>query len=102
MRRMRSESWTFIWQPKVRMHAVLAPRGLSPVPGFLESCTGVSVRGVSTVSLILFLRLVDVGSHGDLTRADRELDLPELEVARPRRPLKYIRHSASFLLAERE
>src|SRR5215216_2598456 len=106
MRRMRSESWTFIWQPKVRMQAVLAPsgtpRGLSPGPGFLETRTGVTVRGVSTVSLILFLRLVDAGSHADLTRADLELDLPNLEVAGPRRPPKYSRHGASFFLSQRE
>jgi hypothetical protein len=71
MRRIRSESWTFIWQPKVRMQAVLVPSDPEgalappPAPGLREILTGVAVRvgGVSVGSLIVFLRLVDAGSH---------------------------------------
>src|SRR5919206_1715653 len=105
MRRMRSESWTFIWQPKVRMHAVLAaalPCGLAEGSGFLESFIGTAVCSLRSVSLILFLRLVDAGSHGDLSGTGQELGLPNLKVARPGRPPKYIRDGAPFLLAERE
>src|ERR687886_1949615 len=104
MRLMRSESWTFIWHPKVRMQAVLAAAGgLARAWGFLESFTGTALcGGVPTLSLILFLRLVDAGSNGDLSRTGQELELAYLEVARPGRPLKYIRDAAPFLLAERE
>jgi hypothetical protein len=55
---MRSESWTFIWHPKVRMHAVLVgSESVRPGArwGFLESFIG----RLSKFSLILFLRLVD-------------------------------------------
>src|SRR3712207_5067018 len=91
IRRMRSESWTFIWQPNVRMQAVrvsptawpLAPRRDA---GFVEIRTGVAVRGVCAVSLIVFLRLVDAGSQRDLARATLQLEVARLEVARPRRP----------------
>src|SRR5215218_4373123 len=111
MRRIRSESWTFIWQPKVRIQAVLVPSDpegavAEGAPGLREIMTGVAVRvaacGVSVVSLIVFLRLVDAGSHGDLSRTALELEFPYLEVARPRRPPKYSRDGASFLLPYRK
>src|SRR5215217_3767929 len=96
MRRMRSESWTFIWHPKVRMHAVLPPsRDLAADWGLLESF-------ISGALLILFLRLVDAHHHEDLSGTAPQLELPNLEVVRPRRPPKYIPHGAPFLLAERE
>src|SRR5215208_7490501 len=109
MRRIRSESWTFIWQPNVRMQAVLVPSvpegALAPRASRLrEIVTGVAVRvgGVCVASLIVFLRLVDAGSHGDLSRTALELEFPYLEVARPRRPPKYSRDGASFLLPYRK
>src|SRR5215212_11698736 len=97
---MRSESWTFIWHPKVRMQAVL----LSPIgvgfcssapraPGFFKIRTGATFRGtfrgvfresLFRASLIVFLRLVYAGSQGDLSRAALQLDVSELEVTRPR------------------
>jgi hypothetical protein len=88
---MRSESWTFIWQPKVLMHAVFGaptpdpPEGPNSAPGFWESGIGEG-REVFVVSVILFLRLVDAGSAGDLSRTDLEPDLLDLEIPRPRRP----------------
>src|SRR5829696_1095148 len=107
MRRIRSESWTFIWQPKVRMQAVLVspggegglPASQGP-PGFLEIRTGVGV--VWAASLMVFLRFVDAGLHGNLSGTALEPELPGLEVTRPRRPPKYIRDGAPFLLAQRE
>src|SRR5918994_4043438 len=114
MRRIRSESWTFIWQPKVRIQAVLAsPDGTSPdetgdpraslPPGFLEIQTWVvGVWALWAASLIIFLRLVDGGLHRDLSGTALEPELPDLKVASPRRPPKYIYHGALFLLAERE
>src|SRR5918997_2354360 len=96
MRRMRSESWTFIWQPKVRMHAVLLPsREPGAGWGFVESF-------IIGALLILLLRLVDARPHGDLSGTAPQLELPDLEVARPRRPPKYIRHGAPFFLTEGE
>src|SRR5919112_5011218 len=101
MRRILSESWTFIWQPKVRMQAVLVPSDLEGAdlapraPGLREI---VAVSGVTVASLIVFLRLVDADSHGDLSGTALELELPYLEDARPRRPPKYIRDGAPFLL----
>jgi hypothetical protein len=88
---MRSESWTFIWQPKVLMHAVfgappVAPlEGPDPAPGFCERGIGEGCD-VLKLSLILFLRLVDAGSKGDLSRTDLEPDFLDLEVSSPRRP----------------
>src|SRR3712207_1198254 len=93
MRRMRSESWTFIWQPKVRMHAVLVA---SETPGPLATGWGFLVRFIR-VSLILLLRLVDSRSHGDLPWPGVELELPQLKVACLRRLPKYIRDAAYFL-----
>src|SRR5918997_971842 len=96
MRRMRSESWTFIWQPKVRMHAVLLPsRNPAPGWGFVESF-------IIGALLILLLRLVDARPHGDLSGTAPQLELPDLEVASPRRTPKYIRHGTLFFLTERE
>src|SRR5919112_4548769 len=101
MRRILSESWTFIWQPKVRMQAVLVPSDLEGAalapraPGLREI---VAVRGGTVASLIVFLRLVDADSHGDLSGTALELELPYLEEARPRRPPKYIRDGVPFLL----
>src|SRR5215210_6015967 len=94
---MRSESCTFIWHPKVLMHAVLVS-GLARPAGFLESGMGV----VCVVLLILFLRLVDAGSEGDLPRAALEPHIFDLHVPGPRRPPEYIRNARTFLLAELE
>src|SRR5918997_2809953 len=106
MRRIRSESCTFIWQPKVRMHAVFvpseAPGATKPPRGFLENGIGATVGGVPAASLILVLRLVDAGSHGDLSRTAPKLDLPQLQVASPRRPPKYIRDATLVLLTDHE
>src|SRR5918998_68717 len=90
---MRSESCTFIWHPKVLMHAVLAPGSAGP-PGFLESGMGV----VCVLLLILFLRLVDPGPQRDLPRTTLEPQLFDLHVRGPRRPPEYIRYARSFLL----
>ncbi|HEX5975235.1 MAG TPA: hypothetical protein VFY57_08765, partial [Rubrobacteraceae bacterium] len=82
MRRILSESWTFIWQPKVRMQAVLVPSDLEGAalapraPGLREIVTRVAVGGVAVASLIVFLRLVDADSHGDLSGTALELELP--------------------------
>src|SRR5215208_1379325 len=104
MRRILSESWTFIWQPKVRMQAVLVPSDpegavlAARAPGLREIVTRVAVGGVAVASLIVFLRLVDADSHGDLSGTALELELPYLEEARPRRSPKYIRDGVPFLL----
>src|SRR5918997_6670515 len=95
MRRIRSESWTFIWQPKVRMQAVLLPTRDPAGWGFVESF-------IIGALLILLLRLVDARPHGDLSGTAPQLELSDLEVARPRRPPKYIRHGAPFFLTEGE
>src|SRR5215213_4035842 len=95
MRLMRSESCTFIWQPKVLMQAVL-PSGRACPAGFLESGMGV----VGVVLLILFLRLVDAGSQGDLPRTTLEPQLLDLHVPGPRRPPEYIRNACTFLLPQ--
>src|SRR5215213_684465 len=97
MRLMRSESCTFIWQPKVLMQAVL-PSGRACPAGFLESGMGV----VGVVLLILFLRLVDAGSQGDLPRTTLEPQLLDLHVPGPRRPPEYIRNARTFLLPKLE
>src|SRR5215212_900365 len=90
---MRSESCTFIWQPKVLMQAVLAPEAIRPA-GFLMSGM------VRVVLLILFLRLVDAGSHGDLPRTTLEPHFFDLHVPGPRRPPEYIRNASTFILPE--
>src|SRR5919112_4523006 len=90
---MRSESCTFIWHPKVLMHAVLAPGSAGP-SGFLESGMGV----VCVLLLILLLRLVNPGPQGDLPRTTLEPQLFDLHVPGPRRPPEYIRYARSFLL----
>src|SRR5215211_5127014 len=97
MRLIRSESCTFIWHPKVLMHAVLVS-GLARLAGFMESGMGV----VCVVLLILFLRLVDAGSEGDLPRTALEPHLLDLQVPGPRRPPEYIRNALTFHLAELE
>src|SRR5919112_2655586 len=90
---MRSESCTFIWHPKVLMHAVLAP-GSAGSPGFLESGMGV----VCALLFILFLRLVDPGPEGDLPRTALEPQPFDLQVPGPRRPPEYILNARTFLL----
>src|SRR5215210_85361 len=94
MRLIRSESCTFIWHPKVLMQAVLAPGSARPA-GLLESGTAAVVF---VVLLILFLRLVDSGSEGDLPRSALEPQLFDLHVPGPRRPPEYIRNARTFLL----
>src|SRR5215210_8413336 len=79
------------------MHAVLVS-GLARPAGFLESGTGV----VCVVLLILFLRLVDAGSQGDLPRTALEPHILDLHVPGPRRPPEYIRNARTFLLTELE
>src|SRR5215211_964675 len=87
---MRSESCSFIWQPKVLMQAVLAPEAVRPA-GFLMSGM------VRVVLLILFLRLVDADSQGDLPRTTLEPQFFDLHVPGPRRPPEYIRNACTFL-----
>ena len=73
------------------MHAVFGAEdarplaGPGPTPGFRERGIGEG-RDVLKVSLILFLRLVDAGANGDLSRTDLEANTLDLEVPRPRRP----------------
>src|SRR5215204_3975783 len=107
MRLIRSESCTFIWQPNVRMHAVLdAPPGLAAwlaavLPSGGPAGTGVWVRegfsmsGIGATSflavfvvvlLILVLRLVDVGFQDHLSGARFNVELREVHVARVCRP----------------
>src|SRR5215208_451482 len=93
---MRSESCTFIWQPKVLMQAVLAPRLARPA-GLLESGIG-AVAVVCVALLIFFLRLVNSGCEGDLPRTALEPQLFDLHVPGPRRPPEYIRNARTFLL----
>src|SRR5215208_1992065 len=90
---MRSESCTFIWQPKVLMQAVLVPEAVRPA-GFLISGM------VRVVLLILFLRLVDAGSQGDLPRTALEPQFLDLHATGPRRPPEYIRNPRTFLLTK--
>src|SRR5919107_6212984 len=98
MRLIRSESCTFIWHPKVLMHAVLEPTR-SLCEGFLESGMG-AVGVVCVVLLILFLRLVDAGSEGELSRTAFEPHLLDLQVPGSRRPPEYIRNARTFLLPQ--
>src|SRR5688572_12390551 len=93
MRLMRSESCTFIWQPKVLIQAVLVSGPARPA-GFLESGMGV----VWVVLFILFLQLVDSGSEGDLSRTALEPQLLDLHVPGPRRPPEYILNARAFLI----
>src|SRR5215207_975244 len=99
MRLIRSESWTFIWQPNVLMHAVLdaPPSGLpSGGPagtgawvreGFPISGIGATFLAVFVVVLlILVLRLVDVGFQDHLSRARFNVELRKIQVARACRP----------------
>src|SRR3712207_1432143 len=98
---MRSESWTFIWQPKVRMHAVfVGSESVGPGGrwGFSVSFMG----GPSMFSLILFLRLVDQALYGDLPGAQLQFDPLELEVARLRGPPKYSLDLGPFPLTKHE
>src|SRR5919199_1472624 len=60
------------------------------------------LESIIRASLILFLRLVDAGPHQDLSPTGPQLELPQLEIARPRRPPKYIRDAVPFLLAEHQ
>src|SRR5215213_8382492 len=90
---MRSESCTFIWHPKVLMQAVLAAGSARPALS-LQSGMG----AVFVVLLILFLRLVDSRSEGDLPRTALEPQLFDLHVPGPRRPPEYIRNARTFLL----
>src|SRR5215218_8530177 len=76
------------------MQAVLAPGSARPT-GLLESGMGAVVF---VVLLILFLRLVDSGSEGDLPRTALEPQLFDLHVPGPRRPPEYIRNARTFLL----
>src|SRR3712207_1549460 len=109
MRRIRSESWTFIWQPKVLMQAVLPDPGLpaaGPAAGPAAEGRGLATSGIGfgtrVVSVILFLRFVDPGPHGDLPGSGLEPDVLYLQVPRPRGPPQYIRDAGRFLIAEME
>src|SRR5215210_2011047 len=53
---------------------------------------------ILVVLLILFLRLVDSGSEGDLPRTALEPQLFDLHVPGPSRPPEYIRNARTFLL----
>src|SRR5919112_3439105 len=96
MRRIRSESCTFIWHPKVLMQAVFPAPGSSGVrrrwasprgsPGILRE-SGIGAVGVSlVVLLILFLRFLDAGYDGDLPWTTPELEALYLEVPGTGRP----------------
>src|SRR5215211_603068 len=76
------------------MQVVLAPGSARPT-GLLESGMGAVVF---VVLLILFLRLVDSGSEGDLPRTALEPQLFDLHVSGPCRPPEYIRNARTFLL----
>src|SRR5215203_6635083 len=78
------------------MQAVLAPGSARPT-GLLESGMGAVVF---VVLLILFLRLVDAGSQGDLPRTALEPQFFDLHVPGPRRPPEYIRNACTFLLSK--
>ncbi len=69
--------------PVVALAAALAELGKAP--GFCERGIGEG-WGVLKVSLILFLRLVDAGSKGDLSRTDLEPNVLDFEVSCTRRP----------------
>jgi hypothetical protein len=88
MRRIRSESCTFIWHPKVLMQAVLPPLVVATVPpsaGLRDN--GIGAVGASlAVLFILFLRLVDAGCDGDLTRTAPEREIFDLEIPCKSRP----------------
>src|SRR5918995_7261041 len=98
MRLIRSESCTFIWQPKVLMQAVRPSEG-ARASGLRES--GI-VCVVSVVLLILILRLVDAGPHGDLPRTALDPEVLDLQIPGTRRPLDYIRDATTFLLPKRK
>src|SRR5215207_5718691 len=96
MRRIRSESCTFIWHPKVLMQAVFPSPGASGVrrlrgpprgsPGVLRE-SGIGAVGSSlVVLLILFLLRVDAGYDGDLPWTTPELEVLYLEVPGTGRP----------------
>src|ERR671915_420387 len=76
------------------MQAVLAP-ALARPSGLLESGMGAVVF---VVLLILFLRLVDSGSEGNLSRTALEPQLLDLHVPGSRHPPEYIRNARTFLL----
>jgi hypothetical protein len=103
---MRSESCTFIWQPKVLMHAVFdavqgepgeastTGVGVPPI-GFLDMETGVEDTAAYffvhpavpfVLLLILVLPFVEVGSQDHLSRPHLCLKVRKLKVARFRRP----------------
>src|SRR5215217_3190426 len=110
---MRSESWTFIWQPKVLMHAVLPMAG-ARASGFLPRRTGTDRRASpaaasqaaffasSVVLLILFLRLVDAGPQDDLAGAFLDLAPRQVQVARPRRRAQHGRDLREVFGPQRE
>src|ERR671910_257343 len=76
------------------MQAVLALGSKRPAL-LLESGIGAVVF---VVLLILFLRLIDSGSEGDLPRTALEPQLFDLHVPSPRRPPEYIRNAPTFIL----
>src|SRR5829696_7714673 len=99
MRRIRSESWTFIWQPKVLIQAILvdSASGLPPGgstagtvvgvrDGFLTSGIGVMFLLVLVILLILFLRFIDLGFQDYLPRARLDVKPRDIQVARPCHP----------------
>src|SRR5215208_234840 len=102
MRRIRSESCTFIWQPKVLMQAVLPTEGacVRPCPGgFRES--GIGAVGVSLLVLfILILRLVYAGCDRDFPGTAHEPEILYLQIPGQRRPPQYIRDASTFLVPE--
>src|SRR4028119_315544 len=105
MRRILSESWTFIWQPKVLIQAVLLEPGLRADGRGLEA-SGLNANGMGAatrgISLILVLRFVDPGPHRNLARSDLDLQFLYLQVPGPRGPPKYIRDLRFFPVAQRE
>src|SRR5829696_99475 len=104
MRLIRSESCTFIWQPKVLMQTVLEAEGASGrasavalAVGLWESGKG-AVDALAGVLVILFLRLVDAGCNRNFTRTALEPEILNLQIPGPRRLPQYIRDAATFLV----
>src|SRR5215210_1173697 len=121
MRRIRSESWTFIWHPNVLMQAVFAvPPGATTSSrtrrdGFLDSKTGVTgaapfvvplafipATSAPLMLLILFLRFVHAGPNDDLPGALFDHQPRKLQVARTGRPAKDGPDLRELALADRE
>ena len=128
MRRILSESWTFIWQPKVLMHAVLpAPGAKEATPpeasdtptteGFFPSVTATGGAGTRPYAfardglpaplvvlfiLVLLLRFVNLGLDRDFARPPFGDEPREVEVACPCDPPKDDQDLLELLVPDRQ